>query len=397
MARQRLPVKEKRPIRDPVWEQWVKNLKGALPKRALSEEIRGVNALSKWLTSDRSKRPFDYMNNRRAQESYLRYFWPRQSYLVHSLAKRIDQESLILQQLQHQSQQSGVPPNILDVGAGPLSASVALMKLFRDGANFHAIDRSLSMMEMARRNLKTLPWYQGRDIHSFELQKSDFRRFRTQKRFDIIVFGHVLNEALERETINTLSRFLVQYLRLLKPGGLLLITEPATRGASQSLSKLRDLIVDDDFCDAIGMAPQIISPCPKRVQICPYLDTFNGWCFQTFPWGKIAPLSKLREGLGFDDTLLKVSHLALRRAHANEKSVDGVLIDDQSERKRIEGDNTSSVVARIVSGKMHVRSKVHRYLCSDEGAFDFELADPHHALAKAPRGAGITIHEWETL
>ena len=212
--------------------------------------LKGVRELSDKFTEGRDDFRVGYFNHQKFRSSYLLYFLPLQCAKFLLL---MDQHGAHLKLALIEAKKTGVL-RVADVGAGPGTASIALLLYLLhkhpdqipDRIEFLWIDEAEKMMEDGVRLVQELcvnfrP-LEGRV--SIRRHVTDWRkhRFMPDERYDLSLFGHVLNEGKSLHNAERLTDQCREWVERSGLGGTLFI-EPAFRGASQLLSKLRDGIL----------------------------------------------------------------------------------------------------------------------------------------------------------
>ncbi|MBI5544655.1 MAG: methyltransferase type 12, partial [Deltaproteobacteria bacterium] len=158
-------------------------------------------------------------------------------------------------------------------------------------------------------------------------------------------------------------------LARLKPGGSLLIIEPALRETSRALLELRDLLVDRGFA--------VRSPCLFRGH-CPALIKQSDWCHAERAWEPPRLIQDLAKGAGLHKESLKMSYLLLAApGEAWPMPPPGRLF-------------------RIVSEPLAGKGRQRYIGCGPEGRVGLALQDKHKsaqnaAFARLNRGDVIAI------
>ena len=149
---------------------------------------------------------------------------------------------------------SGISPrSILDMGAGP--GSVSLEALGSGAREFHLVDSSRAVLELAGSSLKNMADRLGTAV-SVTLTASDLEApgAYPARAFDLVAFGHCLNEI--GAGADGVARRLAVVRRAasaIAPGGAALILEPATLASSRDALALRDALVAEGW--------RALSPC----------------------------------------------------------------------------------------------------------------------------------------
>src|SRR6476620_4179411 len=176
--------------------------------------VAGAARLSQGLTRERELAGARYFADPQLLGAYLFLYWPV-SYA---------QGRAILSEL------PGPPGDVLDLGAGP--GPLALAALDAGATSARAIDRSREAIAVAAALGRQLDTAVG-DVAQ-----------PPAGAWDTILLGHVINElAPDRQRR---AAVLESLLARLKPGGHLVVIEPALRETSRALLEVRDLLVAHD-------------------------------------------------------------------------------------------------------------------------------------------------------
>ncbi|MGE0616377.1 MAG: small ribosomal subunit Rsm22 family protein [Bacteriovoracia bacterium] len=280
----------------------------------------GIAELSDFFTVDRAGgrergRVPNYFSHPRFRSSYLLYLFPLQA-----------AKFLHLCQLHFPKLPERKRIRVLDVGAGPGTASIAfLMHLFdlarAEGKDIAPpdvemlwVDTNLEIMRDGQTLMQN--WLRERPgknpAVTLQLQREDWSRLQP-KGFDYIFLGNVLNELHHRADE---TRALLARMMSANPGAHFLFVEPADKGSSQLLAKVRDGLVmkgtDPTGPDSSGGAPpaKLIGPC-LHAEKCPLTDG-RDWCHFSVPAeipGKW--FLNFSKRLGSARTWIKFSYLCL--------------------------------------------------------------------------------------
>ncbi|MEN9722212.1 MAG: hypothetical protein RJB38_198 [Pseudomonadota bacterium] len=327
--------------------------------------FKGIEELSDLFTQERGRALQRYFEHARFRSGYLLYFLPLQAAKFVAVFER---HSKFMTELLTK------PRSVLrvaDLGAGPCTASIAWLLWLLDHAprdielpaiEIHAVDIHDTILgegaELLRLIAQSFPRLRSRVTVTVERATwQDWARKTAQRSvsWDFILLGHVLNEGRDRQ----LEAWSQLYSRS-QDGGIIAI-EPASKGSSQGLSQLRDLILEqfetertptgrkelsnrsiapdaqanfetdqeaptqdpsEDDEPALPLdrpqaleglpAPSIIGPCP-HFQACPMAEGPD-WCHFSFPaqlpgeW-----FSYFSKGLGSERQWLKFSYLWMTR------------------------------------------------------------------------------------
>ena len=293
------------------------------------------------------------------------------------------------------------PLRLLDLGAGSLGASLGVaLWLARNGQadrplEVVAVDGARAALEAGRDALLAFAPNASVQLHTADLR--DLRVFsqlgllgaKPAERFDLVLMANVVNElpggrvqlggAGEDEepasaAVGALERLLGQTLRqLLRPGGALLVVEPATRAASRAVIGIRDALVGGGLAVPLGPCAHA-KPCPLR--------SVKDWCFFSVPWQRPAHIAACDQATGHDRSRLEASWLLLAPGPAlGATAPSGAPVEP------------SPIWDRLIGGPMRHQGQLRRYLCRRDGRRAVALA-PLQAvpawLDEAPRGAALT-------
>ncbi|BDG03059.1 small ribosomal subunit Rsm22 family protein [Anaeromyxobacter oryzae] len=339
------------------------------PDALLPDELREVGAavarLSKGLTRDRELAGARYMDEERLLGAYLLFYWPI-SYLqargtISELPRR--------------------PRAALDLGSGP--GPMAFAALDAGAAEVIAADRSSRALAAARALARAAGEPLGaRDWNP--ARKAPLEGIAPGKRFDLVTMGHVVNELWKGQDEDARrADLLEEALRLLAPGGSLLVVEPALRDTSRALLRVRDLLV------ARGHA--VRAPCLFRGP-CPALLRETDWCHAERPIDPPPLVAQIGKAAGLRKEAVKMSYLVL--------AAPGEAWAPPPEGR----------VFRIVSEPLPSKGRLRYMGCGPEGRMGLSLQEKHvsapnrafeHLLrgdvvevsGAEPRGDGIALGE----
>jgi SAM-dependent methyltransferase len=240
----------------------------------LEKEIRRLSDL---FTTGRETRFGDYGKDERLLLAYGLFYFP-QTFVRIRFPLR---EALLLRGWRPSSPDGSV--RLLDLGAGLGGATVGAALLLQEmpfisGVEALAVDQSggslAALDRIGRENRPHLP--QVRIGTARGDLKTWFRKAGPQDRWDLIIASFSLGEAFFEADDDAVHQWLKNALRHLRPGGLLLITEPALRETSERIERLRNLIA----AEGTG---HIWAPCPHHRR-CPLLETGKYWCHEVRSW-----------------------------------------------------------------------------------------------------------------
>ena len=246
--------------------------------RELKEVAQGIRTLSAGLTRERALVGARYLDDPRLLGAYLLFYWPV-SYA---------QARAVLGELPRR------PRTVLDLGSGP--GPVAFAALDAGASEVTAADRSAPALALARalaaeaeEPLGTRPWSGGAAL--------------PEGAFDAITLGHVLNELGRGPgALADRAALLERAAAQLRPGGSVVVLEPALRDTSRELLHVRDLLLARGFA--------VRAPCLWRGG-CPALVKASDWCHAERTWSPPPLLDALAREAGLRKEALKMSYLVL--------------------------------------------------------------------------------------
>ena len=240
---------------------------------------KGLLELSDFFTEDRdgSKLP-NYFTTARFRSSYFLYFFALQGAKFLTL---FDRYPLAVQAALQHAMKTGCL-KIVDVGAGPGTASLAFLILVLDEfkkekklpfkIHLHWIDYNETILKDGELFLNDLLEYFSEYDGDIQLTKEARAWWKHPKEFEyeasLVIFGNVLNESSADPRIY--SQGLVPFLKNPQGGGILFL-EPAFKSASQRITQIRDEL----------MPHPIWGPCLHQGR-CP-LSSGRDWCHFSVP------------------------------------------------------------------------------------------------------------------
>ncbi len=331
--------------------------------RELKEIGQGIRTLSTGLTRDRALVGARYLDDPRLLGAYLLFYWPV-SYA---------QARAVLGELPRR------PRTVLDLGSGP--GPVAFAALDAGASEVAAADRSAPALALARalaaeaeEPLATRTWTGGAAL--------------PEGAFDAITLGHVLNElgrgpAALAERATLLERAAAQ----LRPGGSLVVLEPALRDTSRELLQVRDLLV------ARGYA--VRAPCLWR-GACPALVKASDWCHAERTWSPPPVLDALAREAGLHKEALKMSYLVLApKGEAWAEPPSGRVFRIVSEP--LEGKGRQRYMGCGPEGRMGLALQEKHRTAANEAFFSLRRGDVVAVEGTEPRGDGLALVEGSSV
>lgn len=327
--------------------------------RELKEVGQGIRTLSAGLTRDRALVGGRYLDDAKLLGAYLLFYWPV-SYA---------QARAVLGELPRR------PRSVLDLGSGP--GPVAFAALDAGASEVTAADRSTPALTLARalaaeaeEPLATRAWTGGGAL--------------PEGQHDVITLGHVLNE-LGRGTaaISERAALLERAAAQVRPGGSVVVLEPALRDTSRELLQVRDLMVQRGFA--------VRAPCLWR-GACPALVKPSDWCHAERSWSPPPLLDALAREAGLHKEALKMSYLVLApRGEAWVEPPAGRLFRIVSEP--LEGKGRQRYMGCGPEGRVGLALQEKHRTEANEVFFSLRRGDVVAVEGTEPRGDGVALVE----
>lgn len=334
-------------------------------------QARDIVELSRLFGEERSKRSSDYMTDPRLRAAYLAFFVPQYAAKVAGLLAMHERDGVM---------KLPAAPRVLDVGAGPLSATLGVWLHKGALGPSVALDLARKSLDAGAALLAQLDATARQQVALVDAPLS--RRPLPPGPFDLVVVAHVLNEVGDpRRAIEVRAQLVRDLVGVLAPNGRVLVVEPATRVHGRALMAVRDALVDAGV--------PVLSPC-RGARACPLLRTAGDWCHGDVDWQRPPKFAALEAAARLPKDVLKQSHVLVARP-------SDVARDD------VAGPPSG---ARIVSGLMKDRGGVERrYVCARDlvvlrgrPRLDDDVARPlrHGLLAREPRTNEIDARDERT-
>jgi len=241
-------------------------------------------SLQRGLTGDRALAGSGYMDDPDYLAAYLEYY-----------------RAVSMAQVGRIADLAGLAPrSVLDLGAGPGSVSLELLR--RGAREFFLVDSSRAALDAAAASIHELAGRLGASV-GVETLVADLESPEAVpdgRRFDLAAFGHCLNELGDGDDRLERRRAVVERAaRALAPGGAVMALEPATLAASRDALALRDALVADGWSVA---APCTLSgPCPALAA------GPNHTCHDESAWDVPPGVGRLAAAAGLDRDLIKMT------------------------------------------------------------------------------------------
>lgn len=331
--------------------------------REPADLVAAVAELWKLFTKERSKLGQSYLDQPHLRAAYLQYYLPVNAAKV----------QFVLRELPPVPMPSfGQPFRVLDVGAGPGTASLAVLDwaqsagLLPQQLYVTALDHSRKTLDLAA-NLWRAMLAQGSDAgaqfipETVNLERAaEVQRWRERAGgpFNLIVIANSLNEWFlgDRDPVGRRAKIVAQIMDALASDGSLVIVEPALRESSRALHALRDRLLEQQRCT-------VYSPCLHEAA-CPALLHLEDWCHEERAWAAPPHIQELDQHLGFIKDAVKFSYLVLRK--------DGATIVPRNPE-----------LLRIVSEQRPFKGELRMWACGEGGRREIGRLDKERSASNA--------------
>jgi SAM-dependent methyltransferase len=252
-----------------------------LTPQELKEVGAGVKQLSLGLTRERKLAGARYMDDPKLLGAYLLFYWPVSYAQAREAFGELPQR----------------PRSVLDLGSGP--GPVGFAALDAGGRELTLADRSKPALALAR----ALAAEAGEALATREWDPTR-KTPLPEGKYELVTMGHVLNELYGsgEEAVKPRAALLEQVLAQVKPGGSLVVLEPALRETSRLLLRVRDVMVEKGYA--------LRAPCLYR-GACPALVKESDWCHAERAWPMPRVVEEIARAAGLHKESLKMSYLVL--------------------------------------------------------------------------------------
>jgi SAM-dependent methyltransferase len=282
-----------------------KYLQGDLPQQQLAAHAACLRELSDWYVGPRNA-PFEI--GAAHARAYALYYLLLNARKWRWLCRQVLAELLPKSALR-----------ILDFGAGPGTASLALLEAQLQVAEVHVVESSSAMRELALALLTAAGCASVRAERSLQQGAPP-----AEGRYELVIFSNVLNELSTPERL----QLLLYTGRLLSPGGIIAIMEPALQEQTRALMLLRDQFLADASDFAVRY------PC-LRQDACPMLQaSARDWCHTTLQAEAPPIVRQLDQLTGFNKHRLKLSCMLFQRGPRPLQPSSAYRLMEDSERGR---------------------------------------------------------------
>jgi ribosomal protein RSM22 (predicted rRNA methylase) len=183
------------------------------------------------------------------------------------------------------------PRTLLDIGAGPGTASMAAAQTFDSLETSHLIEPNRYLKEVGQSFLS--PYLKGAQWTEASVEKSGFDK----DTYDLVLASYVLNELSVPQVGNLVKKLWAAC------SGILVIIEPGTPQGAGIIQQVRDFAITNGI--------SILAPCPHS-NLCPLKDSPSRWCHFAVRTSRSKLHKTLKGGdAGFEDE--KFSYIILSR------------------------------------------------------------------------------------
>jgi ribosomal protein RSM22 (predicted rRNA methylase) len=289
------------------------------------------------------------------EQTHTAYFTARESLAAYLAYFFLASAGQVKRALAEVALPSSPTLKVLDIGSGPGPASIAIAELA--ASNGQRAD--VTALEAAPLALQSLSKLWRPSYGSLETKEWRAGQSLPSGPFDVIVASHVLNE-LYLDVPDRLDRrtaLALELARKLKPGGLLLLMEPALKRTARELLVIRDRLLPQGLF--------ALAPCLYQ-SACPAIQRPRDWCHADRPWPEPALVAKAGQVAGLKRDSLKYAYVILSNAHPDRESTK------------------DSSLFRIVSEPLPEKGKKKFFGCGPSGRHALVRLDKDANDANAP-------------
>jgi SAM-dependent methyltransferase len=268
---------------------------------------------------------------------------------------------------------------VLDVGAGLGATSFGLARWLRlrgrpvQSLRVVALEHNASALHAFQSFVRAFAELPDEFVPiALDARAEDLRSLRSVEKFDLILFGFVLNELFlelpDLERAQRRAEILLDASTRLAPGGAILLLEPALKETARELMQLRDVLT------ARASAPFVIAPCLHALG-CPMLSSERDWCHQELAYALPPPLADVARAASLRYEGLSYASLVLANTPRPTLPVHSY---------------------RVVSDRLPSKGKLELYGCSEAGytrltRLDRHASERNQAFESARRGHVLTV------
>lgn len=311
----------------------------------LAKQVRALSDLFALFTRERSRlRGASYLDTPRLRSAYLRYHVPLNA----------ARAAWVLRHLLRIHPRVAELPGVVDIGAGPGSASLAaLLELPPSPSRRFALhDRSRAALRTARALLegvaRRLDPARGAGFGGVITSVSALPTLPAMPRRALVLISMVLNEVgIGSRGGPDGAAFLDRLAGRLDPGSVAVIIEPALRAPGRSLLAVHDAAVaSGDW--------RVLAPCTHQ-RSCPLLRAADrSWCHFRFAWRVPRLVMDVAKPLGLARDSPSLCFLALERTDRPVARTDPDRARAIGDRMRVEGGKVGLYICQEGERKLAV-------------------------------------------
>lgn len=182
------------------------------------------------------------------------------------------------------------PQTLLDLGAGPATASIAVGQYFETINSSYLIEPNNYLSKVGQEFFAS--YLRGAEWQNKNIETSSF-----DKAFDIVIASYVLNEVTPNKVDGLIEKCWAA------SSGMMVIIEPGTPQGASIIQRVREFAITNNI--------HILAPCPHHGE-CPLKDTESRWCHFAVRTSRTKLHKTLKGGdAGFEDE--KFSYIVLSR------------------------------------------------------------------------------------
>jgi len=337
------------------------------PEDACDRLSRATAELSDRFTTDREPGFGGYASDARLTAAYGLFFFPQ----THVRARLVLAECASVASEQAWFRLRRPEVIIADFGAGTGAAGLAAAELARclrprARCRLHACEQHRPALDLLAGLAREIGTRRNPEVVR---AIADALTWLPPEPVDVALAGFSLNEMFEHASDAAVLDWIGRRVELLRPGGWLVVIEPATRVCAVRIERLRNALASRGDL-------RILAPCPHH-RPCPILamGRSNVWCHEVRRWNVPPSLRWINRRLHRDVGTLSFSFLAIERSPAPAYSSD-------------------PTAGRLVGPVRHTGGRIQSWLCASDGSMrscevltrHLERARAKHLLTALQRG-----------
>lgn len=252
---------------------------------------------------DKASKTDDYeVRSIDSARAYLIYRLPATSMVIYDVVNRIEE-----------ADENFKPKTILDLGSGPASSVYPLLNKYGSDIEITLLEEQASMKEAGEQFLCEIQKNEssGSILDKIKWVQSDFKSFKKDKKYDLVLASYMANELDEKELINIINAVTSHT----EDNGIVVIIVPGVPEFFNKLLFLRNNFVSRGF--------NILSPCTFTGGC--KMEGTGDWCHFYKRIQRSKALRYIKEGeLPFEDE--KYSYLVLSKKEPESGNNDNRII-----------------------------------------------------------------------